>query len=96
MRKSHPVPFCLTAKVIPEVASFSVAVSVHWADEYAPFTLTGIEDLYAVTVVVAAWAVPIESPEANTKSTRIVEAERTLSFDFVSNFALVDGACQHN
>ncbi len=82
--------------MIPDVGSFSVAVSVHWEDEYAPFTLTGIEDLYAVTALVAAWADPIESPEANTKSTRIVEAERTLSFDFVSNFALADGACQRN
>lgn len=29
IRKSHPVPFCLTAKVIPELDSLKVAVSVH-------------------------------------------------------------------
>lgn len=88
--------FCLTAKVIPEVGSFSVAVSVHWEDEYAPFMLTAIVDLYAVIVLGAAWAVPIEIAEANTKSTRTVEAERTLSFDFVSNLGLPDGSWQHN
>ena len=33
MRKSHPVPFCFAAKVIPELASVIVGVSVHSAAE---------------------------------------------------------------
>jgi len=51
MRKSHPVPFCLTAKVMPESRSFMVAVSVHCEAEYGLLTLTAIVDLYAVIVV---------------------------------------------
>jgi len=53
IRKSHPVPFCLTAKVIPEVGSLRVAVSVHWDAEYVPVTLTEMVALYAVTGVTA-------------------------------------------
>jgi len=88
MRKSHPVVFCLTAKVIPEVGSFSVAVSVHWEGEYAPFTLTGIVDLYAVTVVGAARAVPIEIAEASASSTRRMETVTMLTLDFVLDLAI--------
>jgi hypothetical protein len=45
MRKSHPVPFCLTAKVIPEAGSFIDAVSVHWEAEYGLLMFTAIVDL---------------------------------------------------
>jgi hypothetical protein len=45
MRKSHPVPFCLAAKVTPELGSVMVGVSVHPEAEYAPLTLTAIVDL---------------------------------------------------
>ena len=92
MRNSQPVPFCLTAKVIPDCGSFTIGVSVHWEAEYAEWTFTGIVAWYAVIVVVAACAVPMERIEANTKSARSVQAERMLSFGFVCNLALFGGA----
>ena len=64
MRKSHPVPFCLAAKVTPEAVSVMVWVSVHCEGWYALLTLTAIVDLYAVTVAGAADAVPMERVEA--------------------------------
>ena len=45
MRKSHPVPFCFTAKDSPEMGSVMVGVSVHSEAEYASLTLTAIVDL---------------------------------------------------
>jgi len=45
IRKSHPVPFCLTAKLIPETDSLMVGVSVQSEAVYAAFTLTAIVDL---------------------------------------------------
>jgi hypothetical protein len=78
----------LTAKVIPDDGSFSVAVSVHWEGEYAPFTLTAIVDLYAVTAVGAPFAVPIENAEARINTTNKV-ASKPGNFDLVTNFALV-------
>jgi hypothetical protein len=45
IRKSHPVPFCFTAKDSPDWGSTMVGVSFHEEGEYAPFTLTAMVDL---------------------------------------------------
>jgi hypothetical protein len=96
IRKSHPVPFCLAAKVIPELGSFMVAVSDHWEAEYALLTLTGIVDWYAVIVVGAACTVLIENDEASTAKTRRTESAVTLTLDLLVNSGPSSSLCSRD